>query len=143
MARESQKLKIDQVLSPSTSLATAARTANIDCQGVDYATIICNFPSETNTSAVGPTVKIYESDATVVTSGTTIATAQMDLVAAQCYHFKVKPRYRYLGVQVVPGTHTTNDTTIIGCVAALELEKAPATTTEMVVDTSDQVVVVS
>ena len=63
------------LLAPVTA-ATTARTANLDTQGADYATIVIVLGAEANTNATGTVLQLSESDDTVVTNFATFNAEQ-------------------------------------------------------------------
>jgi len=136
----------DVVLIASQAITSAqTNTANLDTMGADYATIRINLGVEKNSSGVGPTISLKESDDTVVTNFATFNTdfsitgAADDLAAAKevLWHVDTKSRKRYLRLTVNTGT-ATNDDIVIGAVATLgRLANGPASTSGMVNTTND------
>jgi len=144
---------IDTVLIAPTALAaaggTAALTASWDLVQVDgranYAEIRMAFCTESNTSAVGPTISLLECDNTVVTNHATFNSSfersAEDLTAAKEVRYLVdcRSRKRYLRLTVTPGTTAANDKihcTAIGTLYRTGVE--PGSTT----DCGDDVVVI-
>ena len=71
----SERLINDTLLiSPRALTNNATVTANMDTKGGNYATIRVCMGSEVNTSAVGPTLVLSESDDTVVSNFATLDT---------------------------------------------------------------------
>ncbi len=113
------------LLAPDAS-STAARTANLDCQGADYASILLNVSAELNTNSTNVTLDLLESDDTVVTNFSTFSTnnaVTLDNTAAAtaAFHVDMKGRKRYLRLSVTPDT-TTNGVVLVSAVAALDKE---------------------
>lgn len=131
-----QKMTDSILLAPAAQTAAATRTANLDTLGSDYATIRIFFASEVNTSAIGPTISILESDDTVVTNFATIVanrTAE-DLTAARILRYEVdcRGRKRYLRLALTTETHTTNDVITACSMATLSRkELSPTATSEL------------
>lgn len=142
--------KMTVLLAPASQTAAATRSANIDCLGVDFATIRLNCAAEVNTSAVGPTIVLKESDDTTATnfatwsSSCTITGADGDLASAKqiVFHVDTRARKRYLNIAITTATHTTND--IITASADVTLDRrneASPGTAALVGSTNDTVVV--
>ncbi len=113
------------MLSPIAA-ATTARTANLDCKGADYATIVCNIGVELNTNATGVSVSLLESDDTTATNFATFNAASqqtIDNTAATNYvlHVDLKGRKRYLRIALTPDT-TTNGAVLSSVVGILDGE---------------------
>ena len=110
----------------------ATVTANLDTNGGDYATIIVNISSELNTSAVGPTIQLLESDDTTASNFATVtANITGDAVAAKpiVYGVDLRGRKRYLRVSISAAT-ATNDTFTASADAVLSrMDVGPAGTT--------------
>src|SRR5688500_18147510 len=105
------------LLAPAAQTSAATRTANLDTQGGGYAQIRVHFASEINTSAVGPTISLLESDDTAVTNFATFnsdlhRTAE-DITAAKelVYKLDLPGRKRYLRLSVTTATATNDDFT--------------------------------
>lgn len=131
----SQKATLSLLLASASQTNSATRTANLDCMGSDYATIIMNLASELNTNAVGPTISLLESDDTVATNFATIIANRTDedLVAAKVMRWEIdtKARKRYLRLSVTTPT-ATNDNVTMGAVALLSRkEMSPTNTAEL------------
>lgn len=131
----SQKQTLSLLLASASQTNSATRTANLDCLGADYATIIMNLASELNTNAVGPTISLLESDDTVATNFATIIANRTDedLVAAKVMRWDIdcKARKRYLRLSVTTPT-ATNDNVTMGAVALLSRkELSPTNTAEL------------
>jgi hypothetical protein len=142
-----EKCKLN-LISPQQITAAATVTANLDCLGARYAVIRMNFSSEATTNAAGPTLALTECDTTVASSFATFdanfARSAEDLTAAKGLKYCVDllGRKRYLRLAITAGTHTSGDIYTICADASLtRLEEGPSSTTEMLVSTSDIVVV--
>lgn len=140
--------KISVLLAPASQTAAATRSANIDCLGADYATIVIPFAAEVNTSAVGPTVVLTESDDTTATNFATWSSSfsrtTEDLAAAHqlIFHVDTRTRKRYLNLAITAKTHTTNDIVTNSAIAILSRqEEKSAGTAGMIGSTNDAVVV--
>lgn len=102
-----------QMLAPADG-STAVRTANVDCAGYDYATIVVGLGAEANTNSTNVAVALLESDDTVATNFANVAASTynqtIDNTSATEYvlHVDLKGRKRYLRISVTPDTHTTN-----------------------------------
>lgn len=119
--------------------ATTVRTANLDCQGADYATIQLALSAEANTNSTNVVVALLESDDTTATNFATFNAdynQTVDNTAAAVYtcHVDMRGRKRYLRLSVTPDT-TTNGAVISSAVAILDKEIKPSsyTTTSVVV----------
>lgn len=117
------------LLSPIAA-ATTERTANLDCQGADYATIVCNIGVELNTNSTNVAVALLESDDTTASNFATFnsATQQtIDNATATNYvmHVDLKGRKRYLRVKITPDT-TTNGAVLTSVGAFLDKENKGA-----------------
>lgn len=113
------------LLAPDAS-STAARTANLDCQGADYASILLNVSAEANTNATGVVVSLLESDDTVATNFATFSSNHSVTVdntdaAVHAFHVSMVGRKRYLRLSVTPDT-TTNGAVLVSAVSALDKE---------------------
>lgn len=134
-------------LAPASQTAAATRSANIDCLGYDYATIRVNCAAEVNTSAVGPSIVVKESDDTTATNFATWSSSfsrTEDLASAHDVVFKIdlRGRKRYLNLSITAATHTTNDIVTAAADYTLERgENASAGTAGLIASTNDAVVV--
>lgn len=113
------------LLSPVTA-ATTARTANLDCQGADYATIVISIGAEANTNSTNVAVNLSESDDTVATNFATFNTSFSQTVdntagTIEVFHVNLTGRKRYLRLAVTPDT-TTNGAVITAASAILKKE---------------------
>lgn len=144
------KTKMNVLLAPASQTAAATRAATVDALGCDYVEIEVNCAAEVNTSAIGPTIAIQESDDTNASNFATwsssfsIAGADGNLAAAKQYRFCIdtRTRKRYLRLLTTAATHTTNDIVTSSAIALLSRrETVPAGTAGMVGSTNDTVVV--
>lgn len=139
--------KLAVLLAPASQTAAATRSAVCDTLGADFATIKVNCAAEVNTSAVGPTIALTESDTTDASNyGTWSSSASRneDLAAAHqvTFHIDTRSRKRYIKLLITAATHTTND--IVTCAADALLtrrEQVAAGTAAMLGSTNDAVVV--
>lgn len=133
-----QACKTDVLIAPVAKTNSATASASLDTVTTrgkaNYARIVLNFASESNTNAVGPTISLLHSDDTVVTNHATMVanrTAE-DITTAKSvvYHVDLRGKKRYLRLTVTTAT-TTNDDIIVGATYDLMLEKEAASTTDM------------
>lgn len=134
------------LVAPQSMTNSATVTANLDTRGAAYATIRIAFASEINTNALGPTISLLHSDDTVVTNFATVVadrTAEAFVTAkALIYHVDMKGLKRYLRLSMTTET-TTNDNVTFGVISTLtRLGDKPASTSDMVATTADNVVIV-
>lgn len=100
------------LLAPAAG-ATTVRTANLDCQGANFATIDVVLGAEANTNSTNVAIQLSESDDTVVTNFATFDASfnrTVDNTAAviATNHIDLRGRKRYIRLTVTPDTHTTN-----------------------------------
>ena len=102
-----------------------------------------NFASAINTNAVGPNVKLLESDNTTATNFATFNSnfdlTAMSIVAAHGVRWEVdtRTRKRYLRISVTTAT-ATNDNVTMGAVAfTSRLANAPSNTAAAMGSTND------
>jgi len=130
-----QKQTLSLLLAPASQTNSATRTANLDTLGADYATIVLTLASALNTNAIGPTIKLLESDDTTASNFATIVanrTAE-DISVAKVMRYDVdcRARKRYLRLSVTTET-TTNDNVTMGVAALLSRkELSPTNTAEL------------
>lgn len=115
---------VDSVLLGPITAATAVRTANLDCQDANYATIRVLLGAELNTNSTNVAVSLLESDDTVATNFATFnasfdRTVDNTSTTVATSHIDLEGRKRYLRVSLTPDT-TTNGTVISGVIATLE-----------------------
>lgn len=102
------------MLTPGAA-ATAARTATLDCQDANYASIFIHFGAAVNTNNTGCTVSIAEGDDTNATSFATFdsdlnTTADNDAEVIVTRHVALQGRKRYLKLTITPDTTTNGPT---------------------------------
>lgn len=148
MATMAPTFRVHQLIAPSTSAVTTARSASLDCAGADFATVIVNPSPEANTNATGFVISVLHSDDTVVTNHVTVTanrTEEHTTNHAVVYHLPVSKRY--LRLTLTPDTNgatVTHDNVVLSAIAALSgLENRPVSTSGMVGSTNDACVVVS
>ena len=115
----------DVLLAPGTA-ATAARTANLDTLGADYATIEVVLGAELNTNSTNVAMTLSESDDTVVTNFATFnasfnRTIDNTGAVVAVNHIDLIGRKRYIRLTVTPDT-TTNGVVLTSAVAVLDKE---------------------
>lgn len=111
------------LLAPITA-ATTERTANLDCQGASYASIVLAVSAEANTNSTNVAVQLLESNDTTATNFATFnatynVTVDNTAAAQQPFHVDLRGRKRYLRIKVTPDT-TTNGAVITSAVAILD-----------------------
>ena len=107
-----------------TTAATTARTARLDCQDVDYATIIVTTSAEANTNSTNVVASLLESDDTIVTNFATFDASHERTIdntseAVGVFHVDRRGRKRYLRLVLTPDA-TTNGAVIVSAVAAVK-----------------------
>lgn len=135
MSHELQSADYSQLLAPATA-ATTARTANLDCQGANYATIVVGVSAEANTNSTNVVFALSESDDTTASNFATFdanfnVTIDNTAAARHICHVSRKGRKRYLRVTVTPDT-TTNGAVISYADAILAKEYNTAIDSESV-----------
>ena len=110
------------LLTPSAG-ATTVRTANLDCQGANFATINVAIGVETNTNSTNVAIQLSESDDTVVTNFATFdasfnRTVDNTAAVVAANHIDLRGRKRYIRLTVTPDT-TTNGAVTVAAVADL------------------------
>lgn len=138
---------VDNQLLATSMTNSATQTANLDCMGADWATILLSFAVELNTNGVGPTISLLESDDTVATNFATIVanrTAE-DLASRKLLKYEVdlRNRKRYLRLSVTTATATNDNVTFSAIGTLSKLENSPNSTSDMVASTNDVVVTVT
>lgn len=111
------------LLTPSASAATDARTANLDCQGANYATIRLTLGVEKNTDSTFVDVQLLESNDTDASNFATFnATYNRNVdnttATIATFHVDLEGRKRYLQLSVTPDT-TTNGDVVSSAVASV------------------------
>lgn len=114
---------VDSVLLAPVTAATTARTANLDCQDANYATIRVVLGAEANTNSTNVTIQLSESDDTVATNFATFdadfnRTVDNTSGVVATNHIDLDGRKRYIKLTVTPDT-TTNGAVISSAVATL------------------------
>lgn len=117
-----------QTLLAPVAAATTARTANLDCQGADFASIVIACGAELNTNSTNVLVNLRESDDTTATNFVTFNSTfafTIDNTTAQeaVLHIDLNGRRRYLQVALTPDT-TTNGPVITSAIGILRREIA-------------------
>ena len=110
------------MLAPITA-STAVRTANLDCQDANYATVRVTLGVELNTNSTNVAMTLSESDDTVVTNFATFDASfnrTIDNAAGvvAVSHVDLNGRKRYLRLTLTPDS-TTNGTVLSTAAAAL------------------------
>lgn len=114
--------KTTLLLAPASQTNSATRTANLDTLGADYATIIIPLASAINTNAVGPAIKLLESDDTVATNFATWSSnfndTQHSIASSHqiLWNVDTRTRKRYIRVSITTAT-ATNDNVTSGVLA--------------------------
>lgn len=143
-----QGTKIVQLISATKkTTGGGTTTANLDMKGYNYATIIVNLSAyDTPTQATAPVVSLLESDDTVVSNfATYVADKALAGSAARdiVYHLDMRARKRYQRVSITNATAGTDNALSYGVVAIQsDPEQYPASTNDMVGNTSNDVVVI-
>ena len=131
-----RNMKHQQLIVGRALTNNATATGSVDCNGADYATIVVNICSETNTNAVGPTISLLESDTTDSTNYATItADITGDAVAAKpiVYGVDLRGRKRYLKLSISAPTATNDELKSVGADVLLSrLSSGPNGTTGIV-----------
>ena len=107
-----------------TTTATTVRTANLDCQGADYATIVVTTSAELNTNSTNVVAAILESDDTTASNFATFdadhqRTIDNTSAAVAAFHVDLRGRKRYLRISLTPDA-TTNGTVIVSAVGIVK-----------------------
>jgi hypothetical protein len=144
--QHTKKLILVGYSTAATSNATIS--ASLDTRGWGYCVIDVVPGAKANTDADGVTISLLESDDTVVTNHATITadlsdkgdTSDADMFT---YFVDLKGRKRYLRLTVTTGTAGTNEKNTV-CAFATLLKPAvgPTNTTDMVDNTTDQVITI-
>lgn len=137
--------KIGVLLNAATQSAGATRSANVDCLGADYATIVIPLGIEVNTNGIGPTITLKEGDTTssfaTWSSSFTLTAHGLETAHQVVLHVDTRTRKRYLNLSVVSET-TTNDHVTCAAVSILTRRgEVPAGTAGLIGSTNDTVVV--
>ena len=123
MSNKHYQIGTDSSLLIPAAAATAARTANLDCQDGRYATIRVNLGAELNTNSTNVAIQLSESDDTVATNFATFdasfnRTVDNTAAVVATSHVDLRGRKRYLRLTVTPDT-TTNGPVVTGAIATL------------------------
>jgi hypothetical protein len=126
-------LGTDSVLLTPVAAATTARTANLDCQGGNYATIRVNLGVELNTNSTNVVLALSESDDTTASNFATfnsVFARTVDNTAATIAtnHVDLEGRKRYLRLTITPDT-TTNGPIVSSAEATLYKDVISTSTT--------------
>lgn len=134
-------IAVESVLLAPITAATSARTANLDCQDANYATIRVVLGAEANTNSTNVALQLSESDDTVATNFATFDSSFNRTVdntsgVVATSHVDLEGRKRYLRVTLTPDT-TTNGAVITSAIASLEKQTQSGT----ISDYGDDVIV--
>lgn len=110
------------LLAPAAG-ATTVRTANLDCQGANFATIDVALGAEANTNSTNVAIQLSESDDTVVTNFATFdasfnRTVDNTSAVIATSHVDLRGRKRYIKLTVTPDS-TTNGAVTSSATAVL------------------------
>lgn len=115
------QLGTDSVLLTPLAAATTERTASLDCQGANYATIRVQIGVEVNTNSTNVAIQLAEGDDTnTYTTFNAAANRTVDNAAATIAttHVDLDGRKRYLKLTMTPDT-TTNGAVVSSASATL------------------------
>lgn len=115
------QLGTDSVLLTPLAAATTERTASLDCQGANYATIRVQIGVEVNTNSTNVAIQLAEGDDTnTYTTFNAAANRTVDNAAATIAttHVDLEGRKRYLKLTMTPDT-TTNGAVVSSASATL------------------------
>lgn len=116
------QLGTDSVLLTPLAAATTVRSAFLDCQGANYATIRVQIGVELNTNSTNVAIQLAETDDTNVAAATFDAAANrtVDNTAATIAttHVDLEGRKRYLKITMTPDA-TTNGPVVSSASATL------------------------
>lgn len=120
------QLATDSILLVPATAATTARTANLDCQGANYATIRLSLGAELNTNSTNVAVQLLESDDTTASNFATFnasynRTVDNTSATVATFHVDLEGRKRYLRLAVTPDT-TTNGVVLTSATASVMKE---------------------
>ena len=124
------------MLVPATVTAAATATANLDCKGEGDVEIIVSLGALAGAGVAPASIKILESDDTVVTNFseiTALSTGAAAVGASESVRFFVDrsngSRKRYLRLAVTPGTASTNSNLPVSAIAYFDRSASdPAST---------------
>jgi hypothetical protein len=113
--KNQKKLKSTVMIAPATITSGATATANLDCKGEGDVEIIVSLGALAGAGVAPASIKLFESDDTVVTNFseiTALSTGAAAVGASESVRFFVDrsngARKRYLRLAVTPGTASTN-----------------------------------
>ena len=122
--KNQKKLKSTVLIAPATITAAATATANLDCKDVGDVEIIVSLGALAGAGVAPASIKILESDDTVVTNFaeiTALSTGAAAVGASESVRFFVDrsngARKRYLRLAVTPGTASTNSNIPVSAIA--------------------------
>lgn len=126
-------LGTDSVLLTPLAAATTARTANLDCQGANYATIRVNLGVELNTNSTNVALQLSESDDTTASNFATFnatfnRTVDNTAATIATNHVDLEGRKRYLRLTITPDS-TTNGPIVSSAEATLYKDVTSTSTT--------------
>lgn len=113
---------VSSMLAPITA-ATTERTANLDCAGANFATIVVSIGAEVNTNSTNVAIALLESDDTTASNFATFdatfnRTVDNTSGTVALNHVDLRGRKRYLRIKITPDT-TTNGAVGSAAIATL------------------------
>ena len=134
--KNQKRLKSTVLIAPATITAAATATANLDCKGEGDVEIIVSLGALAGAGVAPASIKILESDDTVVTNFselTALSTGAAAVGASESVRFFVDrsngARKRYLRLAVTPGTASTNSNIPVSAIAYFDRsDSEPAST---------------
>jgi hypothetical protein len=131
-----KKLKSTVMLVPATVTSGATATANLDCIGEGSVEVIVSLGALAGAGVAPASIKMLESDDTVVTNFseiTALSTGAAAVGASESVRFFVDRsngnRKRYLRLAVTPGTASTNSNLPVSAIAFFDRsDNDPAST---------------
>lgn len=134
MSSKYHQMGVDSTMLAPVAAATTARTANLDCQDADYATIRVMLGAEANTDSTNVAIQLSESDDTVATNFATFDASYNRTVdntsgVVATSHVDLRGRKRYLRLTVTPDT-TTNGAVISAATGTLVKNVQTATASD-------------
>lgn len=134
--KNQKRMKSTVLIAPATITAAATATANFDCKDVGDVEIIVSLGALAGAGVAPASIKLYESDDTVVTNFselTALSTGAAAVGASESVRFFVDrsngARKRYLRLAVTPGTASTNSNIPVSAIAyADRSDSDPAST---------------
>jgi hypothetical protein len=122
--KNQKRLKSTVLIAPATITQGATATANFDCKGVGDVEVIVSLGALAGAGTAPSSIKIYESDDTVVTNFselTALSTGAAAVGASESVRFFVDrsngARKRYLRVAVTPTAGSTNSNIPVSAIA--------------------------